>query len=186
MASELGVQTIQHTNGTDALTIDSNGVASRSVVPAWYLTFGTSLESRSAAAEAIVTSFAVQSDSGYNPTYIQGGCSVSGGIVTVPATGLYYVHGCCRFDSLDSGQWARIGISINSETILNSANSYQTVRYSPTNLTSVNGESYLGSNVSAILKVDANDTFEIRAETNSDTSWAISQYDSHFTGYFIG
>ena len=25
MASELGVQTIQHTNGTDALTIDSSG-----------------------------------------------------------------------------------------------------------------------------------------------------------------
>ena len=25
MASELGVQTIQHTNGTDAMTIDSSG-----------------------------------------------------------------------------------------------------------------------------------------------------------------
>ena len=32
MASELGVQTIQHTNGTDALTIDSSGVVTLSDV----------------------------------------------------------------------------------------------------------------------------------------------------------
>ena len=30
MASELGVQTIQHTNGTDAMTIDSSGIITSS------------------------------------------------------------------------------------------------------------------------------------------------------------
>ena len=29
MASEIGVQTIQHTNGTDAMTIDSSGRVSQ-------------------------------------------------------------------------------------------------------------------------------------------------------------
>jgi len=33
MASELGVQTIQHTNGTDAMTIDSSGRALQPALP---------------------------------------------------------------------------------------------------------------------------------------------------------
>ena len=33
MASELGVQTIQHTNGTDAMTIDSSGVVNFNNTP---------------------------------------------------------------------------------------------------------------------------------------------------------
>ena len=35
MASELGVQTIQHTNGTDAMTIDSSGAVNPR--PAWFI-----------------------------------------------------------------------------------------------------------------------------------------------------
>lgn len=36
MASELGVQTIQHTNGTDAMTIDSSGRVNTPARPAFY------------------------------------------------------------------------------------------------------------------------------------------------------
>ena len=36
MASELGVQTIQHTNGTDAMTIDSGGRVLTPQRPAFY------------------------------------------------------------------------------------------------------------------------------------------------------
>ena len=185
MASIIGVNEIQHTNGTEAATINTSGVISRSVVPAWFLTLGTSAESRTSASEAAVQ-FAVQSDSGYNPTYIQGGASVSNGVVTVPNTGLYYVNGNCRLDSLASGQWGRVAISINGETIFNSANTYQTMRLSPTMLVDVNGETFNGMDVSAVLKLTANDTVEIRASCYSDTAWNISSYDSHFTGYFIG
>ena len=38
MASELGVQTIQHTNGTDAMTIDSSGRILTPARPAFYAT----------------------------------------------------------------------------------------------------------------------------------------------------
>ena len=34
MASEIGVQTIQHTNGTDAMTIDSSGRVFQPAKPA--------------------------------------------------------------------------------------------------------------------------------------------------------
>lgn len=185
MASIIGVNEIQHTNGTSAATIDSSGVVSRPVVPAWFLTLGTAAESRSVAAEAAVQ-FAVQSDSGYNQTYIQGGASVSSGVITVPNTGLYYVNGNCRLDGLASGQWGRVGISINGQTIFTSANTYQTMRLSPTMLVDVNGENFNGMDVSAVLKLSANDTVEVRASCYNDTSWSISSYDSHFTGYFIG
>ena len=185
MASIIGVETLQHTNGTTAATLDSSGVVSRSVVPAWFLTLGTAAENRTVASEAAVQ-FAVQSDSGYNQTYIQGGASVSNGVVTVPNTGLYYVNGCCRLDGLASGQWGRVAISIDGETIFNSANTYQTMRLSPTTLSDINGESFNGMDVSAVLKLTANQTVEIRASVYNDTSWNISSYDSHFTGYFIG
>ena len=185
MASIIGVETLQHTNGTTAATIDSSGVVSRSVVPAWFLTLGTSAESRTVASEAAVQ-FAVQSDSGYNQTFIQGGATVSSGVVTVPNTGVYYVNGNCRIDGLASSQWGRVAISINGETIFNSANTYQTMRLSPTMLVDVNGEYFNGMDVSAVMKLTANDTVEIRASCYNDTAWSISSYDSHFSGYFIG
>tara|TARA_A100001388_G_scaffold269709_1_gene246395 strand:+ start:470 stop:1030 length:561 start_codon:yes stop_codon:yes gene_type:complete len=186
MTSILKVTEIQDpTNSNSALTVDSSGRVSRGVVPAWFLTLGTSAESRTAAGEAAVQ-FAVQADSGFNQTYIQGGASVSNGVVTVPNTGLYYVNGNCRLDSLASGQWGRVGISINSHTIFDSANTYQTMRLTPTMLVDVNGENFNGMDVSAVLKLSANETVEIRASVYNDTSWNISLYDSHFTGYFIG
>ena len=42
MASELGVQTIQHTNGTDAMTIDSSGRVSLPQIPCACVTLTTS------------------------------------------------------------------------------------------------------------------------------------------------
>ena len=36
MASELGVQTIQHTNGTDAMTIDSSGRVVIFLIPMFF------------------------------------------------------------------------------------------------------------------------------------------------------
>lgn len=184
MASIIGVNEIQHTNGTTATTIDSSGVVSRSVVPAWFLTLSAT-DSRSSAGEAAIP-YAVQTASGLNPTYIQGGASVSNGVVTVPNTGVYYIHGFGRLDGLASGQWGRVGISINSQTIYTSANNYQTLRHSPTALSDVNGESFNGLGVSAVLKLNANDTVEIRASVYNDTAWSVSVYDAHFTGYFIG
>ena len=42
MASELGVQTIQHTNGTDALTISSGGIVTESQKPVLHLSADSS------------------------------------------------------------------------------------------------------------------------------------------------
>lgn len=185
MTSVLKVTEIQDpTNGNTALTIDSSGRVSRSVVPAWYLTL-SAVDSRTVAGEAAIP-YAVQTDSGFNPTYIQGGASVSNGVVTVPNTGLYYIHGYGRLDGLASGQWGRMGISINNQTIYTSPNNYQTLRFSPTALHDVNGEAFNGLGVSAVIKLNANETVEIRASVYNDTSWSVSHYDAHFTGYFIG
>lgn len=184
MTSIIKVDNIQHSSGTNALTTDSSGVVSRSLVPAFFLTLGTSADSRTATAEAAIP-FAVQSDSGSNSTYIQGGMTVSNGVVTVPKTGLYYFNAVGRFDSVAQNNWVRLGLSTDSETLFNSANTYQTLRLNPTLLGTVYG-GYEPICVSAVLKLNANQTIEARASVYTDTAWSISPYDSHFTGYFIG
>ena len=42
MASEIGVQTIQHTNGTDAMTIDSSGRVQLPAIPCCHVKLTTS------------------------------------------------------------------------------------------------------------------------------------------------
>ena len=184
MTSIIKVDNIQHSSGTNALTTDSNGVVSRSLVPAFFLTLGTSADSRTATTEAAIP-FAVQSDSGSNSTYIQGSMTVSNGVVTVPKTGLYYFNAVARFDTVVQGNWARLGLSTDGETLFNSANTYQSLRLNPSVLGVTYG-AYEPLCVSAVLKLNANQTIEARASVYTDTTWSISAYDSHFTGYFIG
>ena len=111
--------------------------------------------------------------------------TVSNGVVTVPKTGLYYFNAVARFDSVVQGNWARLGLSTDGETLFNSANTFQSLRLNPSVLGVTYG-AYEPLCVSAVLKLNANQTIEARASVYTDTSWSVSAYDSHFTGYFIG
>lgn len=91
MASELGVQTIQHTNGTDALVIDSTGNVSMpnsGVADTYYL-------QSTVTADGDLTDWA-RTLNGYETTpligsYVGGGVSASSGVFTFPKTGMYLV-----------------------------------------------------------------------------------------------
>jgi len=79
MASEIGVQTIQHTNGTDAMTIDSSGRVTQPALPAACFHYqGTDLSG------SAVVPLNTQS-------VLQGGMSMSSNAITVPVTGLYKI-----------------------------------------------------------------------------------------------
>ena len=79
MASEIGVQTIQHTNGTDAMTIDSSGRVTQPALPAACFHYQGS-DLTGAAAVPLNTQ-----------SVLQGGMSMSSNVITVPVTGLYKI-----------------------------------------------------------------------------------------------
>ena len=79
MASEIGVQTIQHTNGTDAMTIDSSGRVGLSSPVAFFVRSGNSTTSSG----SVITSWST-------PVVNEGsGFSTSTGRFTAPVAGIY-------------------------------------------------------------------------------------------------
>jgi len=86
MASELGVQTIQHTNGTDAMTIDSSGRVLLPQVPCCHVKLTTS-NSQDTSTPYTTTGTAIKFDS---IDLNQGSCySASTGAFTCPVAGVY-------------------------------------------------------------------------------------------------
>lgn len=91
MASELGVQTIQHTNGTDALTIGSDGFVSMpnsGVADLYYLQSNVT-------ADGDISDWA-RTLNGVETTpltggYVGSGVTHSSGVFTFPKTGVYLV-----------------------------------------------------------------------------------------------
>lgn len=80
MASELGVQTIQHTNGTDALTIESDGRIVRDQVPRLLALRGPEID---------VT--ALTPIGGWRTPEFAVGISESSGTFTIAKGGLYQI-----------------------------------------------------------------------------------------------
>ena len=79
MASILKVDTIQHTNGTEALTIDTSGRIKQPQIPAACFHYqGSNL------ASAAVIPLNTQS-------VLQGGMTMSSNAITLPVTGLYHI-----------------------------------------------------------------------------------------------
>jgi hypothetical protein len=80
MASELGVQTIQHTNGTDALTIGSDGVVTRPSVPRYFAWRNST--------ENVASSAAID---GWRTAEFSQDVTEASGVFTISKAGLYTV-----------------------------------------------------------------------------------------------
>ena len=171
MASELGVQTIQHTNGTDAMTIDSNGVITKSVVPSFRI--GRTIKQ-------VVTSAATDTTLLFNDTntdncFVQGGMSLSSGVVTVPVAGVYQFNANIRFSNVGSG-YVQVFIVINNDKS-NNKDTY-IINGSPAS----NYDTLTGSDV---YKLDANDNVRIIVYASADNNFDIND-TSTFSGVLIG
>ena len=100
MASELGVQTIQHTNGTDALTIDSSGRVSLSNVPAFRAYSDAGWSSLGSANTWVTLSL--------NQTLFDNGnhYDTANYKYVVPVSGIYSITGCAYQDQTSKGRLA--------------------------------------------------------------------------------
>jgi hypothetical protein len=164
------VDTIQNTSGTTGLTIDSTGRVSQSVVPSWRLSL-TADQSFTVAAENTIE---FDKSSGDN-CYLDGGCTLSSGAVTVPVAGLYIITNSMRFDSVGSG-YAICRIRINNNTAGKSET--YVIDGGP-------NANYDNLNMSEVFKLSAGDDVRITAGVSADTSWHIDQ-NSTFSGALIG
>ena len=161
MASEIGVQTIQHTNGTDAMTIDSSGRVKQPALPAACFHYqGGNLTG------AAIVPLNTQS-------VLQGGMSMSSNAITVPVAGLYRIG--WHHLSYDTGAHAVFFIRINGVHNSDLAHGWAT-QYRP---------SYSNNNfsVQTIASLSASDTVDFYV--SSGTIHGNADYNSMFV-YLLG
>ena len=174
MASELGVQTIQHTNGTDALTIGSDGsvlTPNRPAFSAWLDVTQTGL--------GINTHNTVVYDTvDFDTT---SSFNTSTGVYTAPVTGIYQFSVFVNPD-MSSGTADRMWgyFRIPNKTL-----DYQ-FAHLPTY-----ASDRLGFSGSLIVDLTANDTIYVTTYVNQGTTYSHNGDDGQFkynwfTGYLIG
>ena len=192
--STLNVTNIADPTGTNALGINSNGVVTRNVIPAWNLNlpdnFGGSTE---ASANTIVqindwgmNNHSITSQQVNKVCFLQGGCTLNTGVVTVPVTGLYNISTHLRFGGITSGGFMSAFISINNETnygVLSIFGGGEIIDTAPS--TGISWD-YGAARASLIANLTANDDVRIMVYVETDVSWTISVNESMFKGYLIG
>ena len=141
MASELGVQTIQHTNGTDALTIGSDGVVTATQQPYGYW-YHDAPETPDANVPLV------------NWTQVNAqGITESGGTWTIPTTGAYLIT--ISLITLDAPNTGGVYVAVNS------ASTKYRIMY-----TNDSASLHNMNSGQIILNLNANDTFQF---TNQNT-----------------
>ena len=166
-----GINTIKYDASTTAMTIDSSGRVSRSLIPAWRVSLQSD-QTHSSNSSFDVTFDKTSGDG----NYIQGGCTISSGIVTVPLTGIYQVSANIRFNNVNANYielYLRIGASTSPPA-------FYAIEGNP-------DEPYHTVVVSGVLKLNANNTLDTLVYGGGDTSHAIASGNlSTFTGVMIG
>jgi len=173
MASILGVETLQHTNGTDALTIDSTGRVLMPVVPAW-----RTGKIASQAVTADTSEIAVPFDKGSGASsncFLNGGVTISSGKIVVPIAGIYQVNLNMRIDNITSGY-------IVSRILKNLEQSNQEESY---HIVSVGGGAYNTVTITDVYEAEAGDEFSVSNLSSADGTYTISS-TSTFSGHLVG
>ena len=164
-----GVQNVKYDSSTTAMTIDSTGRVSRPVLPAWRLQL--------ASAQNISTNSAVVTwdNSSSAGCFIQGGCTLSGGVVTVPVAGVYQINTSVRKQNIN-GSYIEVYIRINTSA---SHRGYHIIGNPD--------DTYHSISVGNVFKLSANDTIDILVNAQGETSWLVQGSSlSSFSGVMIG
>ena len=175
MTGIIKVDTIQNNGGTTGLTIDSNGVVTRPVVPAWRAT--AIHDDRTASAAKAIT-WSTGTDTNDNRRYRLGGVTLGGSDpvnheFTVPVTGLYQLNLNVRIDELNTGYVAMF-LRVNDSTV---SDAYSILGQPSTNYETIN--------IADVYYVEANDKVSVVVVSSSDTSYEIDG-NSTFSGVLVG
>ena len=163
MASELGVQTIQHTNGTTAATIDSSGrmkVGGNKI--AWFAERSgdqTGYNGTAGNADPVI----------YNDVQYNYGSGYSGttGEFTAPVKGIYMFH---------AGAWSNGINMLQLWPLVNDARKRSII---------IQGDQQYASG-SGLIELESGDTLGIKAySNNSSTTIKANEYHTFFKGALI-
>jgi hypothetical protein len=173
MASILKVNELQHTGGTTAMTIDSNGTVLMPQKPAWRLGISPAQSETSVGAHDIL----------FNLTNTQN-CFVQGNLTYTPATGIldigvagvYQINTVVRIDDI-SGGYLVLRIVINND--LSGASETYSIDGAPST-------SYQTLTASDTFKLSVGDDIKITIHSSTDTAWSIANNTAFFSGFLVG
>ena len=192
MSSVLKVNTIKNATGTTGMDISGTGVVTRNVIPAWNLILPDSYSGSTANSAVHINDWGTGANHGSSSAqvgkinFIQGGCSVSTGIVTVPVAGLYFIDTHLRMENIDNGAYMYASISINNETDTSTLNKFGGAEILDTKPSADDYWDYPAARASAIVNLAANDNVRVMLVIETDTGWGVNYTMSHFKGYLIG
>lgn len=172
MASELGVQTIQHTNGTDAITIDGSGRYTSPANPIFYATGG----SASWQAAGSVANMTGWTTSGTTVAFNRGfSYNSSNGELTVPCDGVYEVF-VSFLTETNNGEYVLSRIKNNS-TIYATTQIYQLD----------SGRTQNTLNLHAIFDAVTDDKITVTVQgSGSSPQYYMNSNYAHFSARLIG
>jgi hypothetical protein len=181
MASILKFNKAQHTNSTDAMSIDTSGNVTvtqplqSTIMPAWRV----SLSADQTVSAASTWTKVVFDDIDISSEYIfNQDVTFSGGTATITHAGVYQVNTSIRADALttDSGYFI-LAFRINGATSGASDTYFLTQRYNST---------YQSFTLSDVFKCAVGDTLAVWGFSSNDASWHYSSNVCHFSGARIG
>ena len=171
MASELGVQTIQHTNGTDALTIDSSGRVLQPANPKFSVRLATATSS---------SDYTQVSDVPFDTTDFDiGSCiAISSDVATftAPVTGYYQFNLMVMFSDVTASGHINTYLVIDGEAHGN--DTYRVIE-------DPQGGSLVTATTGALIYLTANQTLNPKMLVNADTT-AIIRAGTRFNGFLVG
>ena len=165
------IGTIKDAGGNNtAITIDSSGRVSRPVLPAWRVQLASNAQNISA--NSAVITWDNSSSAG---CFIQGGCTLSSGVVTVPVAGVYQINTSVRKQNIN-GSYIEVYIRINTSS---SHRGYHIIGNPD--------DTYHSISASQVFKLAANDTVDILVNAQGENSWLVAGGSlSSFSGVMIG
>ena len=176
MASELGVQTIQYTNGTDAMTIDSSGRILTPARPA----FSVSLDASSATGVQNVVQFDLVN------TNVGSHYDTSNHRFVAPIAGLYHFS----FSALGCGNTSGGALAANTPV----ASQIQRSTDSGSNYSGfaagygyfISTTSYPNIGCSGVIELTAGDYVQVNIVAGFAFSDSSGNYDARFSGFLVG
>ena len=173
MASIIGVETLQHTNGTTAATIDSSGRIFTPARPAFSVYQSTDLSAQNYTNDTKVPFDTKDFDIGNNVTLN------SSAVFTAPVDGIYHIACNVMLELLAGSNYVSLKMFIDDAAV-NSANDLS-YRYLEDN----QGGAYQTVNSSGLIQLTANQTVTPYIRVLDDTSVTLRD-GARFFGYLVG
>jgi len=171
MASIIGVETLQHTNGTTAATIDSSGRILQPAKPAFSARLDSLKSSQNITSVTDCFLDTMEFNIGGHAALTATSC-----VFTAPVDGIYNFQLHVVFEDVEASNYVQTTIVASNGTT-DQDHQYRT-------LTDVSGAEYFALTSSALLQLTANETVTPKMRVGNDTAITIRD-SSYFNGYLV-